>query len=90
MIEEGKCYDTEIKDDDTDKTELYFLYVNYKYHYYDQVVVNCDIFDEKGNLYINQNIPTENISNYKLLSFEDCENIFKKDMFNRYFDSFDY
>ena len=90
MIKEGKCYDTEIKDDDTDKTELYFIYVNYKYQYYDQEVINCDIFDEKGNLYINQNIPTENILDYKLLSHEDCENIFKKDMFNRYFDSFDY
>ena len=64
--------------------------MNYKYHYYNQEVVNCDIFDEKGNLYINQNIPTENILNYKLLSHEDCESIFKKDLFNRYFDSFDY
>lgn len=90
MIKVEKCYDTEIKDDNTGETELYFIYVNYKDRYYDQEVINCDIFDEKGNLYINQNIPTENILNYKLLSFEDCESIFKKDLFNRYFDSFDY
>ena len=54
MIQQGKCYDTKIIDDDTYKTELYFMYVNYKYLYYHQVIINCDLFDEKGNLYINQ------------------------------------
>ena len=87
MIEEGKCYYVVLKDDETNKTDLYTIYVNYLYKYYDQDIAQCDILDNKGNLYKDQNIPIENILHYNKLSYEDCESFFKKDLFERYFES---
>mgnify|MGYP000209002252 CR=1 FL=1 len=89
MIEEGKCYYVVLKDDETNKTDLYTIYVNYlyKYKYHDQDIAHCDIIDNIGNLYKNQHIPIENILHYNKLSYEYCENIFKKDLFERYFKS---
>lgn len=85
MIVEGTCYDVIIKDDDTNESEPYTIYVNYIYKYYEQTIAKCDIFDDLGTLYINQNIPTENILYYQKSSQEDCDFIL-----NHYFDSIDY
>ena len=85
MIVEGICYDVIIKDDDTDKSEPYTIYVNYIYQYYEQMIINTDIIDDLGTLYINQNIPRENIIYYQKSSQEDCNFVL-----NHYFDSIDY
>ena len=87
MIEEGKCYYVVLKDDETNKTALYTIYVNYLYKYYDQDIAQCDILDNKGYLYKDQHIPIENILHYNKLSYEYCESSFKKKLFERYFKS---
>ena len=85
MIEEGKCYDVIIKDDSTNDSEPYDIYVNYIYQYYKQTIINTDIIDDLGTLYINQNIPRENIIYYNESSQEDCNFVL-----NHYFDALDY
>ena len=83
--EQGICYDVIIKDDSTNDAEPYTIYVNYIYQYYEQTIINCDIIDDLGTLYINQNIPRENIIYDKKSSQEDCNFVL-----NHYFDSLDY